>query len=125
MAHKWRDIRKTLSPEAEARIQKRVDEEMKRISLTLAQLRKARKFTQEKLATELNVPQGAVSKAEHRADMYISTLRGYIEAMGGTLEIRALFPDAEIVIDQFEDIDERKNHSGTAPGQHATAGRVA
>ena len=43
--------------------------------------------------------QGSISKLEKRTDMYLSTLRSYVEAMGGTLDIRAVFPDGEVKID--------------------------
>jgi hypothetical protein len=53
----------------------------------------------------LEVNQATVSKIERRADMYISTLRTFIEAMGGELAIVASFPDMEPVrINQFEDL---------------------
>jgi len=107
MARKWREIRKQRSPEREARIHERITRESERINYTLAQLRTARKYTQTQLAKTLNVPQNAVSKVEHRTDVYLSTLRSYIEAMGGRLEIRAIFPDAEVVITQFQDIEGR------------------
>jgi len=54
-----------------------------------------------KLAETLNVNQAAVSKIERRTDMYISTLRAYIRAMGGDLEIVAKFPDGEVKIVNF------------------------
>jgi transcriptional regulator with XRE-family HTH domain len=69
----------------------------------LAALRKARDLTQEQLAEELEVPQGSVSKVERQADMYVSTLRRYIEAMGGALYIVAHFPDADVNVDLFRD----------------------
>ena len=108
MARKWREFRKQRSCEREARIQERISRESARINYSLAQLRTARNYTQAQLAEVLDRPQNAVSKVEHRADVYISTLRSYIEAMGGRLEIRALFPDAEVVITQFQDIDAQK-----------------
>ena len=110
MARKWREFRKQRSTEREASIQERISRESARINYTLAQLRTARNYTQARLAEVLDRPQNAVSKVEHRADVYISTLRSYIEAMGGRLEIRALFPDAEVVITQFQDIDAQKKH---------------
>jgi hypothetical protein len=58
----------------------------------------------------LNMPQSAISKMEHRADLYLSTLRSYIEAMGGNLEIRALFPDMEIVVTQFQQLESGKKN---------------
>ena len=54
------------------------------------------------LAQTLNVDQSAVSKLEHRTDMYVSTLRRCIAAMGGQLEIRAVFPQGTVRISQFE-----------------------
>ena len=75
-------------------------------SMPLDQLRRARQMTQVKLAESLGVNQGEVSKIEHRTDMYISTLAEYIEALGGRLEIRAVFRDQEVRIAQFEQLPE-------------------
>ncbi|MGE3819082.1 MAG: XRE family transcriptional regulator [Isosphaeraceae bacterium] len=73
---------------------------------TLRQLRRARERSQEELARTLGVKQAAVSKLERRTDMYVSTLRGLIEAMGGTLEIVARFPGRPPVrISQFEALE--------------------
>jgi hypothetical protein len=43
---------------------------------------------------------------EKRSDMYLSTLRSYVEAMGGSLDIRAVFPDGEVVLERFSDVKE-------------------
>ena len=79
------------SPERRARIEadakRMIDEE-----LTLKDLRKAHELTQEKLAALLGMKQASVSDLEKRSDMLLSTLREYIEALGGELEIRATFP---------------------------------
>jgi predicted transcriptional regulator len=72
---------------------------------TLRQLREARERSQVEVAAKLRVNQAAVSKLERRTDMYLSTLRGYIEAMGGALEIIARFPDGTVRITQFETLD--------------------
>ena len=56
-------------------------------------------FAQVNLAQVLGVNQSAVSKLEKRTDMYLSTLRSYIEAMGGELEIQAVFPDGSVRIE--------------------------
>ena len=56
-----------------------------------------------KLVAALHVNQAAISKLERRTDMYVSTLRKYIEAMGGELEIRAVFGDGVVRINQFEE----------------------
>jgi transcriptional regulator with XRE-family HTH domain len=70
----------------------------------LNELRRARQMTQTKLAETLGVNQGEVSKIEHRTDLYLSTLSEHVEALGGRLEIRALFPDSEVRITQFESL---------------------
>ncbi|WP_286902960.1 XRE family transcriptional regulator, partial [Pseudomonas sp. UBA2628] len=67
------------------------------------ELRKAQELSQETLAKALNINQAAVSKMERRTDMYISTLRNYIRAMGGELEIIATFPDGQVKIENFSD----------------------
>jgi len=102
MAHKWRDIRGTFSPEQEAEIARRVADGPR--VMTLYQVREARRLTQVNLAKVLEVNQGAVSRMEKRADMYVSTLRNFIQAMGGQLQVKAIFPDAEIEIDQFQNL---------------------
>jgi DNA-binding XRE family transcriptional regulator len=99
MAKKWREIRRARTPEREAQIRGRVEAELAK--LPLGELRRARSMTQDRLAEILHVNQGAVSKMEKRTDMYLSTLRSYIEAMGGSLEIRAVFPDGEILLEHL------------------------
>jgi len=73
-------------------------------AMPLQELRQARNLSQEQLAQTLSVKQAAVSKIEHRTDMYISTLRNFIKAMGGDLEITAKFPDGIVQINQFKEI---------------------
>ncbi len=84
---------------AEARAAELIAEES-----TLRKLRALRARSQKQIAERLGVNQSAVSKLERRTDMYLSTLRGLIRAMGGDLEIIARFPDSEPVrITQFRD----------------------
>jgi predicted XRE-type DNA-binding protein len=64
---------------------------------------RARELSQTRLAEVLEIAQSEVSKIEHRTDLYLSTLRSYIEAMGGELDIIARFPDGAIRVSQFED----------------------
>jgi predicted XRE-type DNA-binding protein len=97
MARNFRELEADMSPERRARVAARVKEELAR--MPLHQLRQAREMTQTRLAEVLSVDQGRISKMEKRADMYLSTLRSYIEAMGGVLEIRAVFPDGEVQIE--------------------------
>ncbi len=70
--------------------------------ICLSELRQAFKLTQNQLAETLKVNQAAISKMESQSDMYISTLRRFLKAMGGTLKIVAEFPDGHVVINQFE-----------------------
>src|ERR1039457_1695685 len=106
MAHKWRDVRGTFSPEQEAEIARRVREAAG--VMTLYQLQEARSLTQVNLAKVLNINQGAVSKMEKRTDMYVSTLRNFIQAMGGQLQVKVIFPEGEVEIDQFETLAETR-----------------
>ncbi|MCW2268020.1 Helix-turn-helix domain protein [compost metagenome] len=74
--------------------------------MTLQALRKELHLTQEAMADLLEIKQANVSKVEKRTDMLISTLRGYIEAMGGTLELVARIPGREPVLLQgFRDLE--------------------
>lgn len=102
VAKNFKELQESMSPERRAQVEARVNEALK--TLALDELREARKLTQTQLATLLEVDQGSVSKMERRTDMYISTLRSYIEAMGGALHIRAVFPDGEVQIHQFGDV---------------------
>jgi len=111
MAKKFRDLRNKLSPEVQARAHEKALAML--TDLPLAELRKARHLSQEQLAAELEVRQPAVAKIEKKTDMYISTLRRFIEAMGGQLEIRAHFPDGDVRISQFEELDENKPATNT------------
>jgi transcriptional regulator with XRE-family HTH domain len=61
--------------------------------MTLRDLRRAQGRTQVHLARALGVKQETVSRLEKRSDMLLSTLRGYVEAMGGELDLLAKFPD--------------------------------
>ena len=97
MARSFKELEAKLSPESRARVAARVKEELAK--MPLYQLRNAREMTQTRLAEILNVDQGSISKLEKRTDMYLSTLRSYVEAMGGMLEVRAVFPDGEVKID--------------------------
>ncbi len=79
---------------------------------TLRQLREARERSQAEVAKQLHIKQAAVSKLERRTDMYLSTLRGFIEAMGGKLEIVARFPNQAVRITQFELLDPEQRPEG-------------
>ncbi|GJE02992.1 hypothetical protein GMJLKIPL_4943 [Methylobacterium isbiliense] len=96
-------LRAKISPERRAR-NRDATERMLR-EMTLHELRQAREQSQQDLARELKVGQPAVAKMERRADMYVSNLRRYVEALGGTLEITARFPDgASVTITNFGEL---------------------
>jgi predicted transcriptional regulator len=81
-----------ISPDRRAKIEARAKELIAE-EMTLREVRKALEFSQETLAEVLGWRQGDLSKFERRADAYLSTIRRYIEAMGGTLELVATFPN--------------------------------
>lgn len=91
--HKWADLKKKMSPEAQRDVQKRVE----RTARHLDEIRRARGMTQVTLASAMGVSQAQITKVEHQADLYVSTLRRFVEAMGGELELVARFPDGESV----------------------------
>jgi transcriptional regulator with XRE-family HTH domain len=65
--------------------------------MTLRDLRKAHEFTQERMAEALHISQDGVSRIEKRSDFLLSTLRSYVEAMGGNLRLVVEFPDRKPV----------------------------
>lgn len=106
MARKYSDLRSKMRPEARARVDARVITALRQ--LPLLELRKARSLSQQKLAEALDTSQGEISKIEHRTDLYLSTLRNYIEAMGGELDIIARFKDGAVRISTFQDVSDRQ-----------------
>jgi DNA-binding Xre family transcriptional regulator len=67
-------------------------------ALALAELRQSRNITQIQLAAQLGITQGNVSRLEARSEIYLSTLRSYIEALGGHLEIAAVFGEERVAV---------------------------
>jgi DNA-binding transcriptional regulator YiaG len=102
MAKKFRDLGAKMAPERQTRVRERAQALL--AELPLQELRQARRMTQEALAKRLGSQQALVSKLERRADMYVSSLRTYIQALGGDLEIVARFPDGAVRITQFGEI---------------------
>lgn len=72
--------------------------------MPLQELRQARGLSQKMLAELLHVQQPSIAKLEKRTDMYISTLRAHIEAMGEELDVIARFPDGSVKIKNFSEI---------------------
>lgn len=94
MAKKFSELVARMSPEIRASSAAEAEQLMRDMPLT--ELRQARSFTQVELAQALGTTQASVSKLERRSDMYLSSLRRIVEAMGGELEITARFPDGDI-----------------------------
>lgn len=105
MARKFAELRARMTPKAQARADARAKAMLK--EMPLQELRRARGLSQATLAEALHVKQGSISKLERRTDMYISSLRSHIQAMGGDLEIIARFPDGEVRISNFHKVDEQ------------------
>ena len=124
---KWSELEATLPPEARARIDARFRETMSR--LRLSDIREAVGRTQVELAAQLKLGQASVSKIEGAADMYLSTLRRYIEALGGELVVSARFPEGTIVpIDSLSSVPKKKRARTAAkkkPVSDKSAGRKA
>lgn len=99
----FRQLMDAMPPARSQKIEKRFQESL--ASMPLDALRKARAMTQLQLGEVLGVHQSEVSKIEHRADICVSTLVEYVEALGGHLEIVAVFPDRQVRISQFEDTE--------------------
>jgi len=97
--NKFSKLTKNLSPERRAHIEERKIE--LREEMALHELRKALGTSQEILAAQLNVLQPAITKMERRADIRISSLKKMIEAMGGSLEIKAHFPQGDVTITNY------------------------
>lgn len=106
MAKKFSELRTKMSPESRGRAEAKAKEMLDEMPLN--ELRQARGLSQVVLAKVLNVQQPSIAKMEHRTDMYISTLRSHIEAMGGMLDIVARFPDGSVRISNFESIDDKR-----------------
>ncbi len=102
MAKKFSELRKNMSPAAQKSAEQRKLELLEEVPLQ--ELRQALAFSQADIASILDINQSSVSKIERETDMYISTLRRFIQAMGGSLELVAKFPDGEVRINQIKDI---------------------
>jgi DNA-binding transcriptional regulator YiaG len=91
-----KDMIKELTPAQRRKVETRaaqlIAEEM-----SLRDLRRAHKLTQQRMAKALSIGQDGISRLEQRSDLLLSTLRGYIEAMGGSLTLLAEFPDRQPV----------------------------
>ena len=93
LKERMKELKPARRKRVEARAATLIAEEM-----SLRDLRQALKLTQERIAEALDIGQDGVSRIEQRSDLLISTLRSYIEAMGGHLELIAEFPNRPPVV---------------------------
>ncbi len=110
--HPFTDLTKDFTPERRQRVDALKSELL--AEMPLHELRRARALTQRDLAKTLKVNQPAVAKIEQRTDVYVSSLRSYIEAVGGKLKIVAEFPEGEVTITNFSQVGEGWNE-GESP----------
>jgi len=114
MARKFNELKQRLPAGVRERAERRTKAMLK--ELPLDELRQARKLSQSELADILRVQQASISKLERRTDMYLSTLRRFIEAMGGELEITARFPDGTVRIQRLGEIADPETHAADHSG---------
>lgn len=103
MAKKFADLRARMPVDAQQRATTLTQTMMQ--EMPLHELRQARGLSQKVMAELLHVQQPAIAKLEKRTDMYLSTLRSHIEAMGGQLDVIARFADGSVRITHFADLD--------------------
>ena len=97
MNRSWKALKQSrLSPQAQARVRARVQAEFE--ELTLKALRQHLDLTQTEVGRSLDMTQSELSRLEGRSDHRTSTLRRYVEALGGELQITAVFAGRRIKI---------------------------
>jgi len=112
VAKSFEQLRSKLSPQRRTKVAARTQFLLD--DLPLQEIRLARKLSQQEVARKLNVNQAAVSKMEHRTDLYISTLRKHIEAMGGVLTLLAEFPEGRYLINDLGGLGDPENRGKPA-----------
>ena len=104
MAKNFQDFVRSMPPESRARAMAKADAML--AEMPLQEVRRARGLSQALLAEALQVSQPSIAQMEKRTDMYISTLRSHIRAMGGELDVIARFPEGDVRISNFSDLSE-------------------
>jgi transcriptional regulator with XRE-family HTH domain len=104
MTRNFMELQRRMTPASRARSEARAAATLK--DMALDELRAARAMTQAELGRKLGLKQAAISRMERRTDVYVSTLAKFVEAMGGQLEIRVVFPDGTVRINPFSDARE-------------------
>lgn len=104
MSKSFNTLKNKLSPLARKKAQAKSQQLL--AEMPLQELRQARQMSQDRMAQILATKQANISRIERRTDMYISTLRSYIKAMGGELDVVARFPEGEVHVNQFSDLSD-------------------
>ena len=103
---KWRDIAPEMTPERRARIDEiEADMNAAELAYNLAELRKSRGLTQAQLAEILDKTQPSIAQMENAADNKLFTLHQVVRAMGGALEVTAVFPEGRVPLAPAGGID--------------------
>lgn len=113
MKRNFNELLAKMKPEVRERANARADAFLR--EMALADLRRARARTQEQLATALAVNQAWISRVERQTDMYLSTLRSYVEALGGQLEISVRFDDFVVRLNQFAELADHQPAAEATP----------
>jgi transcriptional regulator with XRE-family HTH domain len=119
MARKLDDVMAALPAKRRQRVEQRAME-----LATLKDLRKAAAQTQEQLASALGVGQETISRLEKRSDMLLSTLRHYVQSMGGRLDLVAQFPNRPPVVLEHLGVNEPATKPGAKARTRARPGRA-
>ena len=102
MAKKFSELTANWSQERKERVSARTKKMIE--EMPLQELRRAMEMSKKTLADLLELDKPSVSKIEHQTDMLVSTLRSYLEALGGELEIVAKLPTGNVKIRRFDDV---------------------
>ena len=119
MGRQLDEVLATLPEERRARIDARF-EELKEQVAGLGELRRAAGMAQADIASALNIKQPSVSKIERQADMYLSTLRSYVEAVGGKLDLVVRLPNGKpLRIERLGDVAAEREAPARAPARRS------
>jgi transcriptional regulator with XRE-family HTH domain len=115
MAVTLQDRLAKLTPERLAKVERRAAE-LYEEEMTLRELRKAHELTQTAIAERLRIKQASVARIEQRSDLLLSTLRSYVQAMGGELDIVVRLPNRRPVrLRELGDLDAKRADGERAP----------
>jgi transcriptional regulator with XRE-family HTH domain len=113
------EILNEMPPERRARVDQLAAEML--AEMNLREVRRLRKLTQARLSKKLKIGQEGVSRIEKRTDLYLSTLRSYVEGVGGKLKLVVELPDRPPVLlsglgeEQAEKRTKKRAHNGAKP----------